>query len=97
MATDVTNTPLCTLANFYAPLGPGDIPERVLAKARRTLADFLCETVAGYCEGDVAAIWNAYARDIGGKPEAVILCDGTKVPAMNAAMATGIMARPPGG
>ena len=92
MATDVTKTPLCTLANFYARLGPDGVPERVLAKARRTLADFLCETVAGYCEGEVAAIWNAYARGIGGKPEAVILCDGTKVPAMNAAMATGIMA-----
>ena len=36
MATDVTNTPLCTLANFYARLGPDGVPERVLAKARRT-------------------------------------------------------------
>ena len=68
---------------------PWGTASRQILKAQ---PDFLCETVAGYCEGDVAAIWNAYARDIGGKPEAVILCDGTKVPAMNAAMATGIMA-----
>jgi 2-methylcitrate dehydratase PrpD len=92
METDVTKTLLTKLADFYAPLAPGDIPEEVMEKARRVLVDFLCETAAGYKEGELASIYNAYARETGGREEATILCDGAKVPATNAALAMGIMA-----
>lgn len=88
----MTNTLLMKLANFYAPLAADDIPGAVMEKARRTLMDFLCETAAGYKEGEFAAIYTAYARETGGREEATILCDGAKVPAPNAALAMGIMA-----
>ncbi len=92
MTTDVTNTFLTKLADFYAPLSSEDIPKEVMEKARRVLADFLCETAAGFKEGELASIYNAYARETGGRAEATILCDGAKVPAPNAALAMGIMA-----
>jgi 2-methylcitrate dehydratase PrpD len=92
MTTDVTKTLLTKLAGFYAPLSSEDIPEEVMEKARRVLADFLCETAAGFKEGELAAIYNAYVKETGGRAEATILCDGVKVPAPNAALAMGIMA-----
>ncbi len=92
MEANVTDTLLTRLADFYAPLEPGDIPKEVMEKARRVLMDFLCETAAGFKEGELAAICNAYAREIGGREEATILCDGAKVPAPGAAMAMGVMA-----
>jgi len=92
MTTDVTKTLLTKLAGFYAPLSSEDIPEEVMEKARRVLVDFLCETAAGFKEGELAAIYNAYAKETGGRAEATILCDGVKVPAPNAALAMGIMA-----
>jgi len=92
MEIDVKNTLLMKLANFYAPLTVRDIPKHVMEKGRRVLVDFLCETAAGYKEGEFAGIYNLYAREQGGRPDATILCDGSKVPATNAAMAMGIMA-----
>lgn len=92
MGLDVKNTLLMKLANFYAPLTAAEIPRAVMEKSRRVLMDFLCETAAGYKEGEFAGIYNRYAREQGGCPDATILCDGAKVPATNAAMAMGIMA-----
>ena len=83
---------LTKLSNFYAPLKVQDIPPEVMEKSRRVLADFLSETAAGYKTGELARIYNAYALKMGGKEEATILCEGKKVPAVNAAMALGIMA-----
>lgn len=92
MEAQGTKTLLTELADFYASLGPGDIPGTVLEKARRVLMDFLCETAAGFHEGELASIAIEYARETGGREEATILCDGSKVPAPWAALATGIMA-----
>jgi 2-methylcitrate dehydratase PrpD len=92
MGAQGTKTLLTELADFYASLGPGDIPGTVLEKARRVLMDFLCETAAGFHEGELASIAIEYARETGGREEATILCDGSKVPAPWAALATGIMA-----
>ena len=92
MEGNAANTLLTQLADFYASLCPGDIPENVLEKARRVLMDFLCETAAGFHEGELASISIDYARETGGREEATILCDGSKVPAPWAALAMGIMA-----
>ena len=92
MEQDRTDTLLTKLANFYAPLGIDAIPKEVMEKAQRVLTDFLCEVAAGYKEGELASISMDYLKEIGGKEEATILCDGAKVPAGNAALATGIMA-----
>ena len=92
MTTDVTKTLLTKLADFYAPLAAENIPPKVMEKTRRVLVDFLCETAAGFKEGELASIYNTYARETGGIAEATILCDGAKVPATNAALAMGIMA-----
>ena len=92
MEGNASNTLLTQLAGFYASLGSGDIPGNVLEKARRVLMDFLCETAAGFHEGELASISIDYARETGGREEATILCDGSKVPAPWAALAMGIMA-----
>ncbi len=89
MEVQGTKTLLTELADFYASLGPGDIPGTVLEKARRVLMDFLCETAAGFHEGELASIAIEYARETGGREEATILCDGSKVPAPWAALARG--------
>lgn len=92
MEPDLKRTLLMKLANFYAPLTPLDIPNGVKKKSRRVLMDFLCETAAGYKEGEFASICNRYLLQQGGRPEATVLCTGSRIPAANAAMAMGIMA-----
>lgn len=92
MEPDLKRTLLMKLANFYAPLNSSDIPPGVMEKGRRVLTDFLCETAAGYKEGEFAAICNRYLLQQGGSPEATVLCTGRKIPAANAAMAMGVMA-----
>ena len=92
MEINPEKTLLTKQANFYASLGTKDIPEEVMEKARRVIMDFLCETAAGYKEGEVASISIDYVRETGGKEEATVLCDGAMVPAPWAALAMGIMA-----
>ncbi|MDI9369647.1 MAG: MmgE/PrpD family protein [Synergistaceae bacterium] len=92
MNIDRENTLLARQANYYASLGTDDIPGGVMEKARRVLMDFLCETAAGYKEGELASISIDYLKETGGGQEATILCDGTKLPAPWTALAMGIMA-----
>jgi len=82
---------LCTMADFYSSLEPEKIPDEVTQKGRRVLVDFLSEVAAGFKEGEFARIVNSYFEEIGGKEEATVLCRQIKTPAMNAAMAMGVM------
>lgn len=86
------DTLLTRQADFYSSLAPEDLPREVAEKARRVLMDFLCETAAGYREGELASLAIDYVKETGGRGEATILCDGAMVPAPWAALAMGIMA-----
>ncbi len=86
------DTLLTRQAGFYSSLAPEDLPREVAEKARRVLMDFLCETAAGFREGELASLAIDYVKETGGRGEATILCDGVMVPAPWAALAMGIMA-----
>ena len=92
MEINPEKTLLTKQADFYASLTAEDIPPEVMEKARRVLMDFLSETAAGYKEGEVASISIDYVKEMGGRQEATVLCDGAMVPAPWAALAMGIMA-----
>lgn len=84
-------TYLTKLANFYASTKSSDIPSDVIEKAKRSLADFLAVTAVGYKKSELAPLWNAYIKEIGGKEEATVLCLDVKLPAFVSAMAMGVM------
>jgi 2-methylcitrate dehydratase PrpD len=88
----IVDTIACRLADYYAKLKYYDLPEIVIAKTRRVLVDFLATLTVGYHEGKLSSIINQYLSYIEGKPEATILCLNKKVPAINAALAMGVMA-----
>ncbi len=92
MEISLEDTLLTRQADFYSSLAPEDLPREVAEKARRVLMDFLCETAAGYREGELASLAIDYVKETGGRGEATILCDGAMVPAPWAALAMGIMA-----
>ncbi len=90
--TSFDRTIACRLADFYAALTSSAVPLEVMNKARRVLADFLAALAVGYHEGALADLANDYLLQMGGSPEATVLCLDTKLPAANAALAMGIMA-----
>lgn len=67
MEINPEKTLLTKQADFYASLRTEDIPAEVMEKARRVLMDFLCETAAGYKEGEVASISIDYVKETGGR------------------------------
>jgi len=92
LAERSAETIACTLARFYAGVKPGALPSEVMAKSRRVLVDTLAVLAAGYHEGTVARMATEYFTELGGKPEATVLCLHKKLPAMNAAFLMGAMA-----
>lgn len=82
----------CRLAEFYAGLGPSDVPVEVMQKTRRVLVDLLAALAVGYQEGAVAKIANDYFAGVGGAPEATVLGLDRKLPAINSAFLMGVMA-----
>lgn len=88
---DVNATYLSKLSRFYGDRGASPIPEAVLDKARRVLVDFLSEVAAGHKTGEFPALCAEYLISLGGAPESTILCHGSKVPAINGALALGAL------
>ncbi len=86
--------PSCTeiLANFAAETNFGDLPRNIVHDAKRIILDTIGCGVGGYFM-DKGKIVASLARDLGGKPEATIIGDGTRVGVASAAIANGTMGR----
>lgn len=80
------------LAEFYAKLGPGDIPEAVLFKARLTLLDHLGVYVAGFQHGVLVPALLAYAKGVDRRSEVSVLLTGNRTDAETAALVSGAVA-----
>ncbi len=80
------------LAEFYARVRPETLPDPVVARSRRVVADTLANLAVGYREGRTARIIGQYLTDLGGAPEATVLGLDRKLPALNAALAMGALA-----
>ena len=82
--------PTTTLADFVANTRYDDLPEQVISEAKRVLLDSLGVSLASqFTERGKIAI--AFARQMGGPPEASIIVTGDKVSCSNAAFANGEM------
>ena len=80
-----------TLAREIAETRASDIPADAYAAAKRLVIDHVGITYMGYAFTGAALV--EYARDLGGKPEAVLFGEGTRVPAELAAGINGQLCR----
>lgn len=85
-------TMLEQLSEFYAKIGPADIPEDVLFKARLTLLDHLGVYVAGFQHGVLVPVLLAYAEKVDRRPEVSVLLSGRRTDAETATLVSGAIA-----
>jgi 2-methylcitrate dehydratase PrpD len=85
------NSYLAELASYYCGITADDMPPAVMARARRSLADFLCCLAVGSKQTGFVQIWNDFIAMQGGHAESTILGVGGKTTAMNAAAVMSVM------
>jgi 2-methylcitrate dehydratase PrpD len=78
-----------TLADHFVGLTVSDIPQKLIVDAKTLLLDYLGVALAG-SQTDSGRIGNRFAAETGGGPEATLIGDGRRVPAVHAAMANAI-------
>jgi 2-methylcitrate dehydratase PrpD len=77
------------LADHFAGLEIGDIPQKLIDDASTLVLDYLGVALAG-SETDSGRIAARFAADTGGRGEATLIGDGRSVPAVHAAFANAI-------
>jgi 2-methylcitrate dehydratase PrpD len=84
--------PMQTLCRMVTDLKYEDLPENVVNQAKRCIIDTLAVMTAGSSAEGIPLMVD-FVKDKGGKPESTIPFYGIRVPASEAGLATGPMAR----
>src|ERR1700704_6002858 len=77
------------LADHFVGLTASDIPEKLVADAKTLVLDYLGVALAG-SQTDSGRIACRFVAETGGQPEATLIGDGRRVPAVHAALANAI-------
>src|SRR4051794_28328637 len=85
----MTETASEILADHFVGLTVSKIPPKLIDDAKTLLLDYLGVALAG-SRTDSGRIGNRFAAETGGEPEATLIGDGRRVPALHAAMANAI-------
>src|SRR4051794_33091640 len=82
-------TPSEALADHFVGLAAADIPPTLIADSKTLVLDYLGVALAG-SRTDSGRIAAQFVDDTGGKPEATLIGDGRRAPAVHAAFANAI-------
>src|SRR3954447_3161233 len=77
------------LAEHFVNLAFGDIPQKLIEDVKTLVLDYLGVALAG-SQTDSGRISARFAVETGGPPEATLIGDGRRVPAVHAALANAI-------
>ena len=77
------------LADHFVGLAAGDIPQKLIEDAKTLVLDYLGVALAG-SQTDSGRISRRFVVETGGQPEATLIGDGRRVPAVHAALANAI-------
>ena len=85
------NTMVRAFARFIVGTEFQDLPKNVVYQCKRSILDFCSVVLAGYRKGAITRPLIKYLREVGGKQEASIIGDGSRIPCGNAALANAAM------